>query len=83
MAPITWRNVDGPDLSSAARILGLAQNSFNTAVDAFSRPVVQQQQTNEQNWQAMKDWNTNQVLNKFAGITDPNAAQNLLASEGF
>jgi len=42
-SPITWRNVDGPNLAAAAQPLALAGQSVNNAFDQFNR-VIQQRQ---------------------------------------
>lgn len=69
--PITWRNVDGPDLTSAARILGQAQQSINGAFDAFGRPIQQAEALVDKNWQAMSNYNTDQFLGRLQQFKTP------------
>ena len=91
MGPITWRNVDAPNLGDPTRTLALAQNSINTAFDQFARPLQQMEQTNEQNWKVTKENNTNDVLNFLSGFKtveeaqaaiDSGAVQNMMSRMG-
>jgi hypothetical protein len=71
MPPITWRNVDAPDLRGASQILGQAQNSLNAALDAFGRPIQMLEATEAKNWQAQKEVNTDQFLQRLQQFKTP------------
>lgn len=75
MPPITWRNVDAPNLGDPTRTLALAQSSFNTALDQFGKPLQQMEQTNQANWNAAKENNTNEMLNYLSGFKSVEDAQ--------
>lgn len=75
MAPITWRNVDAPNIGDPARTLAMAQGSFNTAMEQLARPLQQIEQTNQANWQNQKVNNTNDVLNFLSGFRTVEEAQ--------
>ena len=75
MAPITWRNVDAPNIGDPTRTLALSQGSFNTAFEQLAKPLQQIEQTNQANWQNQKVNNTNEVLNFLSGFKSVEDAQ--------
>lgn len=75
MAPITWRNVDAPNIGDPTRTLSLAQNSFNLAFEGLQKPIQQMQATEDANWATGKANNTREVLNTLAGFKTPEEAQ--------
>jgi len=61
--PITWRNVNGPDLRSGAAILGQAQQSFDKAFSGAQGVINDWQGIQEANQANTIDKNTEQFLN--------------------
>lgn len=72
MAPLTWRNVDAPNMSGSAALMESAQNSFTNAMDLLTknadRAAAQRRQTASQ-----------QALAGLAGIQNPNEVANYIS----
>lgn len=85
MPPITWRNVDAPNIGDPSRTLAMAQGSVNAAFDQMARPLQQFEATDRANWETQKVNNTNEMLNYLSGfrtVEDAQAAINSGAVQG-
>jgi hypothetical protein len=69
--PITWQNINAPDLASASRPLEAAQRSFSTAFDGLGQLLTERQRIGEQNWQNTRINNTNAFLDKLMAFRTP------------
>ena len=78
--PITWRNVDAPDLRGAAGMLNLAQHGFNSGFDQLNNVLKTEQATAENNWKIQRDNNTQAFLNSINQYRTPEEYQAALAS---
>jgi len=78
--PITWRNVDAPNLGDPSRTLAMAQGSFNSVFDAFNEQLKRLETTDANNWQVQKQLNTEDQLNWLSQFKTPEEAQAALAS---
>lgn len=78
--PITWRNVEAPDLRGAASMLQLANNGFNSGFDKLNQVLQNEQATAESNWKAQRDNNTQAFLNSINQYRTPEEYQAALAS---
>jgi len=65
MAAITWRNVDAPDFSSSARMLGQAGDSFNNMFGVLNKQLEKHQAIGEQNWQNTANNNTDAFMGEM------------------
>lgn len=77
-SPITWRNVEAPDLRGAATMLQLANNGFNSGFDKLNQVLQNEQATAEANWKMQRDNNTQAFLdsiNQYRTAEDFQAAQ--------
>ena len=76
--PITWRNVEAPDLRGAASMLQLANNGFNSGFDKLNQVLQSEQATAEANWKVQRDNNTQAFLdsiNQYRTAEEFQAAQ--------
>lgn len=73
--PITWRNVDAPDLRGSAALMGVAQQGINKGFDQFQNVLQQQQKVDEANWNQVKENNTNELRNQLFAARTPEEAQ--------
>lgn len=73
--PITWRNVDAPDLRGSAALMGIAQQGINKGFDQFQNVLQRQQQVDEANWNQVKENNTNELRNQLFAARTPEEAQ--------
>lgn len=78
--PITWRNVEAPDLRGAASMLQLANNGFNSGFDKLNQVLQNEQATAEANWKVQRDNNTQAFLNSINQYRTPEEYQAALAS---
>lgn len=78
--PITWRNVDAPDLRGAASMLHLANTSFNSGFDKLNQVLQNEQATAESNWKVQRDNNTQAFLNSINQYRTPEEYQAALTS---
>ena len=78
--PITWRNVEAPDLRGAASMLQLANNGFNSGFDKLNQVLQNEQATAESNWKVQRDNNTQAFLNSINQYRTPEEYQAALAS---
>lgn len=69
--PITWQNINAPDLAAASRPLEAAQRSFSNMFGQFGDILAQRERINEANWQNTKTNNTNAVLDRLASFRTP------------
>lgn len=79
-SPITWRNVEAPDLRGAASILNLAQSGFNSGFDQLNNVLKREQDTAEANWKTVRDNNTQAFLNSINQYRTPEEYQAALQS---
>ena len=79
-SPITWRNVEAPDLRGAAGMLQLANNGFNSGFDKLNQVLQNEQATAEANWKTQRDNNTQAFLNSINQYRTPEEYQAALAS---
>ena len=79
-APITWRNVDAPDLRGASSMLNLAQHGFNSGFDQLNNVLRTEQATTDANWKVQRDNNTQAFLNSINQYRTPEEYQAALAS---
>lgn len=70
-SPITWRNVEGPDLGQAMRGMGLAQVGFNAGFDKLNEVVKDQEKVGFDNWDAQKQNNTQAFLEQMRQYRTP------------
>lgn len=77
--PITWRNVDAPDLRGSAALMGVAQQGINRGFDQFQNVLQRQQQVDEANWNQVKENNTNELRNQLFAARTPEEAQAIQA----
>lgn len=77
--PITWRNVDAPDLRGSAALMGVAQQGINKGFDQFQNVLQQQQKVDEANWNQIKENNTNELRNQLFAARTPEEAQAIQA----
>lgn len=77
--PITWRNVDAPDLRGSAALMGVAQQGINKGFDQFQNVLQRQQQVDEANWNQVKENNTNELRNQLFAARTPEEAQAIQA----
>ena len=73
--PITWRNIDAPDLRGSAALMGVAQQGINKGFDQFQNVLQRQQQVDEANWNQVKENNTNELRNQLFAARTPEEAQ--------
>lgn len=78
--PITWRNVDAPDLRGAASMLQLAGNGINSGFDKLNEVLKNEQATADANWKVQKDNNTQAFLNSINQYRTPEEYQAALSS---
>ena len=79
--PITWRNVDSPGFSRVtSNGMNAAAELFNRAIANIQKPLDQMEATNDKNWVAQKDANTNAMAQKILSYTDPAKYQAALDS---
>lgn len=78
--PITWRNVDAPDLRGAGALMGLAGNSLNTGFDKLGEVLKQRQDIASQNWDQQKVNNTQAFMDTLSKYRTPEEYQAALAS---
>lgn len=78
--PITWRNVDAPDLRGAASMLHLAGNSINSGFDKLNQVLQNEQATADANWKVQRDNNTQAFLNSINQYRTPEEYQAALTS---
>lgn len=69
--PITWRNVDGPDLGQASRGMALAQVGFNNGFDKLGEVLKQQTDQGLANWDAQKANNTANFMEQMRQYRTP------------
>lgn len=69
--PITWQNINAPDLGSVGRGFESAQRSFGSAFDQLGAMLSQRENTEEKNWQNTRTNNTNAFLDQLAGYRTP------------
>jgi hypothetical protein len=69
-SPITWRNVDTPDLRGVSSIFTGAQQAINTGFNKFDSLLKQQEAMDDANWNQVKTNNSNDLQAKLLGITD-------------
>ena len=69
--PITWRNVDAPDLRGSAGLLGVSQMGINEGFKQLQGVLQQQQKVDEANWEQVKKNNTDAFLNRLASTETP------------
>ena len=79
-SPITWRNVEAPDLRGAAGMLNLAQSGFNSGFDQLNNVLKREQDTAEANWKVQRDNNTQAFLNSINQYRTPEEYQAALQS---
>lgn len=79
-SPITWRNVEAPDLRGAASMLNLAQSGFNSGFDQLNNVLKREQDTAEANWKVQRDNNTQAFLNSINQYRTPEEYQAALQS---
>ena len=78
--PITWRNVDAPDLRGAASMLQLASNGINSGFDKLNQVLQNEQATADANWKVQRDNNTQAFLNSINQYRTPEEYQTALVS---
>lgn len=64
--PITWRNVEAPDLTGAGRLLQAAQNSFGAGLDGLRTELANRQATEDANWKQQRANNYEDLLAQVA-----------------
>ena len=69
--PITWRNVDAPDLRGSAGLMGVSQAGINEGFKQLQGVLQQQQKVDEANWDQVKKNNTDAFLNRLASTKTP------------
>ena len=79
-SPITWRNVDAPDLRGAAGMLQLANTGINSGFDKLNQVLQNEQATTDANWKVQRDNNTQAFLNSINQYRTPEEYQAALAS---
>ena len=79
MAPITWRNIDAPNLNGGAYGLQLAGQSFDRAADGVNRLFEEQQRIDSANWDNQARINTQDAVARLKGMVN---LQDLNAQEG-
>lgn len=77
--PITWQNVNTPDLRGVAAIGGQGAQLINSGFDAFSKILADREATDKANWVQGKDNNTNAFLAAVMKYQDPAAYQQAMA----
>ena len=65
-SPITWRNVEAPDLRGAAAMLGQAQASLNSGFGHINDVLKNERATADANWSQIRDNNTQTFLDSIA-----------------
>ena len=73
--PITWRNIEAPDLRGSAALLGVSQSGINKGFEQLQGVLQQQQKVDEANWNQIKDNNTNDLRNQLFAAKTPEEAQ--------
>lgn len=79
-SPITWRNVEAPDLRGASSMLHLAGTSINSGFDKLNQVLQNEQATADANWKVQRDNNTQAFLNSINQYRTPEEYQAALAS---
>ena len=79
MAPITWRNIDAPNLNGGAYGLQLAGQSFDRAADGVNLLFEEQQRIDNANWDNQARINTQDAVARLKGLAN---LQDLNAQEG-
>jgi hypothetical protein len=89
--PITWRNVTGPSLADASRPLDSAARLIDNAFSNVGNVLEKQTQTGMDNWDQVKENNTQDFLNKiysaqgaegFKALQDSGELDRMLAANG-
>lgn len=75
VAPITWRNVDAPDLRGVGALMGLAQSGIQSGFDKLGEVVKSYEDTDKANWEQQKINNTNELKNLLYSAKTPEEAQ--------
>jgi hypothetical protein len=78
--PITWRNIQGPNYSDAARFQELGAQSLNKGLDQFNRVIGNEVQRRDQNFNVGTDRNTEAALAEITSMQDTGAVDQALAS---
>jgi len=78
--PITWRNIQGPNFSDAARFQELGAQSLNKGLDQFNRVIGNEVQRRDQNFNVGTDRNTEAALAEITSMQDTGAVDQALAS---
>lgn len=79
MAPITWRNIDAPNLNGGAYGFQLAGQSFDRAADGINQLFEAQQRVDSANWDNQARINTQDAIARLKGLA---SLQDLNAQEG-
>lgn len=72
-SPITWRNVEGPDLGQASRGLFLAGQTFNQGFDKIGDVLKSREALDAANWEAQKVNNTAAFMQQMRQYQTPEA----------
>lgn len=79
--PITWRNINAPDLGDPSRTLLGAQQAFNQAFAPIQEQLKAYRTMQDENWQVGRNNNTEAFLSQLASrYTTPEAYKAALAS---
>ena len=78
MPPITWKNIDAPNLNGSAYGLQLAGQNFNQATEGLNRLFNEQQKITESNWDNQAQINTQDAIARLKGLA---SLQDLNAQE--
>lgn len=79
-APITWRNVEAPDLRGAAAMLNLAGTGINSGFDKLNQVLQNEQATADNNWKVQRDNNTQAFLSSINQYRTPEEYQAAVTS---
>jgi len=71
--PITWRNINAPDLSQGARIRDSASQSITRGLDKLTQVAGDIRNVGEKNWDLEKQKNTEAALSEIASLQDLDA----------
>ena len=78
--PITWRNIDAPDLRGVSSILSGAHSALNTGFDKLGEVIKQRQDVDAANWNQQKTNNTQAFLDEIGKYRTPEEYQAALSS---
>ena len=78
--PITWRNIEAPDMRGVMQGMGIAQQGMNSGFDKLQNVFKTIEDTDKANWEQQKQNNTQAFMNELTKYRTPEELQAAQAS---